>query len=231
MFFRVEVRSWKVFDLQVAIIHRSLCFSVQSLESDRTLSGKVFECFLEFVRCPVWVLAYLGPIVEIGIDDGLPVEEHRELGAFASDREVVPLPGWLGSFLARGHRIVKRSDHTVLATIGIFMDLDFERGERVLDVTGAKEDPAVGFGSDFELQVENEVSIRLLGPEGVVFLSDEFLSLESPSGGIHCIRKIYREKIFPARGVRMLCQERSRRKKSQAQYGDLIQYRDSFLNR
>jgi hypothetical protein len=188
-------------DLHVAVVNRSLGFAVQALEADGAGAGEVFEGFLKFVGGTVGVFADFGPLVEIGLDDFDAVEDHRDHGTFAGDGVVVPLADGLGRALAGGHGVVDGGDHAVLAAVRRFVDLDFEGGEGVFDIAGAEEDTAVGFFFDLELEVEDEVAVGILGPEGVMVLGDEDAVFELPFAGGDGVGEVGGEEVLPAGGV------------------------------
>ncbi len=154
---------------------------MESLKANGAAAGVVFEGFLELVRCAVWVLADCGPVVEVGVDDEFTIEEDADLTVLAGDGEVIPFADGFGHALGWRHGIINGGDHAVFAAVSAVVDLDFERGEHVFDIAGAKEDAAVGFGDHFEFEIEDEVAIRGLGPECVVVFGDEFTIGESPA--------------------------------------------------
>lgn len=105
------------FDLQIAIPNRSLGFAVEALETNGTAAGVVFERDGKFVRRAVGVLAFFGPVVEVGVDDFLAVEKDGHEAVFAGDGEVVPFTDGLRHGLGRRAGIVDGGHHAVLAAV------------------------------------------------------------------------------------------------------------------
>ena len=86
--------------------------------------------------------------------------------------------------LARFARIINRTHHAVASAIGGIMNLDFERCQHVLWVVGAEKNTAIRFLFHLEFEIEDEITIRIRGPQGFMIFCDEHAIFKTPLAGI-----------------------------------------------
>ncbi len=176
---------------------------MKPLQADRPAAGVVLEGSPKFVRRAVRVLVGLLPIIQIGMDDFLTVEDHHHETVLAGDGEVVPLADGFRHAFARFAGIINRADHPMPSAVGGIVNLNFKRGQHIAGVAGVEKNTAVRFLLHLEFQIEDEIRVRILGPQRFVILGHQHLLIENPLPGHSGVRKIKSEKVFPTFRVRI----------------------------
>ena len=138
------------------------------LESDVAGARQVLEGGLEFILGAVGILLGCGPLIEIGAYDALAVEGDLNHGTLAAYLNMVPFANGFDGVRAGDDGIVERS--TIMSADNVLVvgveELDFETAlDRVLGV-GAYEDSAVAIAAELELEIEDEVAVGVVRPNG-----------------------------------------------------------------